>query len=686
MLNKIFSVLTLILVVGALGFIGHLWAAFFTITGLMIFALPGILLVLYLSKHEGSEYSVEDSLFIGSVLGLGLSCTLASLISYFLGFNPLYITLGLISLSLLLLGSLKIGKPFKTSYDKRRSIELNLILVFLILITLALLIPYRSFGEATDKGIAFNSLYKTDLMHHMTTAIELTKGIPPLNPYFSGEYLHYHWLSHVFPAFVYAFSGYSVSPRDIIVSTALLYSLLFVGSLFVTLREYYSDTKVLLFLMVVSLLAYGYNDLFVFARSLLAVLPDTLMTQTIWHRFFIDESGQQYTGYSHSWFRSFFVEPHVTLTLSMLLAMINVSKKHGFFPDRKRVAIIQGILMGCAIAMNAFIGLLFALSYGLFGTYRYLTNKFEMETLKSIVMAMSGVVSFLGFMFFFKMVQPGYHSLVIKPYASMLVLSPVYLFIDFGPVIILGTVGWALVVKKWNKADDSIVFFTILAMASLFFMFFVRYSDIGSQVIRMGGMTFRFCLVVFAGISIQQILQRYGQKSTILGITIASILMALPTPLVDIYRISTFDKPSEETFYIAPQDVRAYQWIKKNLPEDAVVQDMPTGITGLAALAERRTVLGDWQHAMDYQIGTPRVAERHNDIYRTLFQGNDVNSALYVIREYGIQYVYVGPEARKKCNSDALEKFEQFPEYFKKIYLDQEVVIYKVADAQSKYG
>ncbi len=156
-----------------------------------------------------------------------------------------------------------------------------------------------------------------------------------------------------------------------------------------------------------------------------------------------------------------------------------------------------------------------------------------------------------------------------------------------------------------------------------------------------------------------------------------SVLLAFPTLLVDVYRISTFDKRDERTYYISNDDLRAYRWIKGNLPREAVIQDMPTGISGIVALAERRTALGDWEHAKGYQIGSERVAERHRDIYHALFQGNDVADAIDVLRKYGIQYVYVGHQTNQKVKREAVEKFERFPEYFIKIYSAENVAIYQ---------
>jgi uncharacterized membrane protein len=111
---------------------------------------------------------------------------------------------------------------------------------------------------------------------------------------------------------------------------------------------------------------------------------------------------------------------------------------------------------------------------------------------------------------------------------------------------------------------------------------------------------------------------------------------------------------------------------------------MPAGISGIVALGERRTCLGDWVHATNYQIGTQRVSERHKDIYRTLFHGKNINNALNVVRKYGIDYIYVGVEARQRIDSDAIEKFDQSTDHFEKVYSVNGVSVYLVKSDYQK--
>lgn len=670
---------TAIFVLTSMIYVTSVGSTLVVLCAFVIFASPGFTLAPMITRLAPMRYRAEEVAILAVVLGLGMSSTLATLISYLVGFHPLYVTVAAVVATVFVFGLLRLLRiPFLSAYRRPSAPawDRTVLCLFLVAISLSLVIPYGSFGKLTERGIAFNALHKTDLLHHMSTAIALTKSIPPANPYFGGEILHYYWLSHVFPAFSYAFSGFQVPPRDIMVLTALLYSLLFIGLLFLTLRAYSPDPRVITISMVLALFASGYNALFNVARLFASQLPESALRDSLWTRLLTDEWGQQYTGYSHGWFRSFLVEPHITLTLCMILTMILLSRNHGFFPRPVSLAVVQGALMGWSLAMNSFIGLLFSVSYGVFSSYRLFRSRFTLELARPVFVTTLMVTAMFGFMVLLGMISLHYQSLVFRPYLTMLLLSPLYFVIDYGPLVLLGTLGLILWFRGASQGDDGTLFLLIAVGTSLTFMFFAQSPDAGSQILRNGGSYLRLPLVIFASL----FLTRRHEYTSVWPkrFVVAAILLAVPTPLIDIYRISTFDKPEESTYYVSNSDIRAYSWIRQHLPGGATIQDLPSGISGIPAFGERQTALGDWQHAIHYQIGSRRVAERHNDIYRTLFHGTDLTAAAQVVRKYHVNYIYVGRDARAKLDATALEKFDRCPAAFTRIYSSDGTAIYSV--------
>jgi hypothetical protein len=665
-------------------YISGLRTVLFLICGLVVFAIPGIVLMLRIARETASLYCRADILIIGTVIGIGVSSTLTTLIGYFLGFNAPYLFLGLSLFSLFLMKILRVNIFDRLSLNTSDIINRNILSVFFILIASALVIPYASFGRITAKGLAFTELQETDLLGHMVTAIELSKGIPPQNPYFSGETLHYYWLAHVFPAFVLSFSGHTVQAKDVTLLTSLLYSLLFVGTLFVMIKRFYTDRLILITLMVLALFAYSYNDLFVLARWLVTILPDgTLLKEKIWQRFFIDEWGQQYTGYSHGWFRSFLVEPHTTLALTVIQSMVIISKDHGLFPQRLLTAFIQGALLSCSFAMDSFVGLLAILSYGIFGLYQMVYSRSKLKALSRLMVVGLVVLIMLSFMVVLEMIKLGHKSLVFEPYTTMLVLSPIYFLIDYGPTAVLGAIGVMLIVKQRKLFDEDMLFFLVLGGVSVLFMFFVRYPDVGTQVFRKGANVLRIPLIIFSGVALREMARRKWKIASLWGLLLLAMIVALPTLFTDVQQISTFGKENERTHYLKQQDYDAYVWIRDNLPSAAVIQDLPSDISSIPTFAERRTALGNWVHAGNYQIPTAKVQERHDDVYRGLFLGTDINKAANVIRKYGIRYIYIGTAAAEILDNQAMRKFDGHGEIFEKIYSQGRVAIYKVKSNDS---
>ena len=656
--------------------IASLQALPFVLGSFVLFAAPGTLIFLGICNEAPGSYCREDMVFIGATLGIAISSLCVAVVEYLFAANVLYQSLTLIMFSLLV-KLCKITVPVKAGLRSLEDSHRSLLAVFLFVTAAALAVPYASFGEPTAKGMAFNELHKTDLLHHMVTLIELQKGIPPQNPYFAGESLHYFWLAHVLPSFAWGLSGEVIQPRDVIVLTSLLYALLFMGVLLLFLRRFYSDASIIRWLMVFVVVAYGYNSIFVAARWIVQLVPnDTFLSGALWQKLFVDNWGQQYTGYSHGWFRSFLVEPHTTLALSAVLSAIAISKQNGFFPTTFRAALVQAILLTLSLTMDAFLGMMVILSYGIFSVYQFVRFKDRRTRIRKSLAIHSAIGIFiLGFMFLSKMVILGHRSLAVVPYTTMMLLSPLVLLIDYGPMFVLGMVGLFVFLKKPGE-DESGWFLVVLTFVAVFFMFFVRYPDVGTQVFRKSGIVLRIALLVFSGAALQRL--RGSPKSGIYRyVLVASVLLAAPSLIVDVSRISTFDKKEENTYYVNQEDYDAYAWMKQNTAPTDVIQDLPTGISNIPAFAQRRTALGDWVHAENYQVGTDRVLDRHKDIFRALFMGKDIHEAVRVMNKYHIQYLYLGTVAAKALTAGAIEKFGVFPNRFSKVYARGSVVLFR---------
>jgi len=646
---------------------------------LLSFLLTGLSFYILIFKNSNTN----SHIFIyGLILGTCINLFIIALTNYFFdnwAFKKAYIILLInIFFSMIILYFLRFKiKSFLfnlfSTFNKSSTFGYFCIIIFL---TLLLICSFSAFGKITQYGHMYKDLHSTDLLHHMTVISELNKKIPPQNVYFSGETLHYYWLSHLLPAFIYSLNE-KVPIRDLILFSTYFYALLFICVLIFLLKQYFKDDKIVLLLLLMSLLLYSYNDLFVFFKNLVSFLPQSLINFMHIKYFIMDEWGQEYTNYSHGWFRAFMVEPQCSLSLSIVLFSMIIANKYGFLANSKPIAGLQAFLLGINLAVDAFIGLVFGVAYAIAVIYElFFTKKAKQCFISLCTMILIGGFILLC-LFILQIFEFGKSYLTIQPYKKMIFLSILYFIIDYGPMFIFGVLGIIYVVSRKISSQSSVRFLTVLLVISLFFMFFVNIEGIGStQMIRKAGKVFRIPLLIFSGIFLSNILSNFSfllkKKAIIVSIL---TLIALPTPFIDVYTINNTKGVAKE-YFVSSVEMEAYQWIKENTEENAIVQDLPGALTPLAAFAERRTALGDWEHARCYGIGIQRVSERHKEIYRELFGGKSIDKKVKIIKKYNIRYIVINRKTVKKF-PNVIKKFDKFPQYFSKVYCQAGVTIYK---------
>ncbi len=634
---------------------------------LIVFALPGCLL--YQLYRSGSP--IQETIMIGVPIGIGISSLVFAIAGWVAGVNVYYFFLVFVTASVGL--SLVVAQRKHYHSDNYKLIPTNgfdkTVIYFILLISITITLSYISFGKATPSGYLYKDLYATDLLHHMSVFIQLIKGIPPTNPYYIDQPWHYYWLSHTFPAFMYELSGKTIDPKSIMLLTSLIYSILFISVLSLLVKHKFEDKKVFVVVMVIGLVAFGYNDVFILAKFLLTNVSESVVTQLHLNQL-ISEKGEQYTGYSHSWFRSFLVEPHTTLALSLLFITLLLVQREGKTQTDGRRVVFKGVLLGLIFSIDAFIGTISIIWYSFMLTYISWKNKIHVRSaIKHLILLSMPVVTVFILLVALKIIPIGESTLIIKPYVKMMLLSPIYFVIDYGPISILSIYGIYLLIKKKITLEIQ---FVVLAFISMFFMFFVNLADIGStQMFRKAGLVLRIPLLMLSGISLNYIMAKNSYK--LKSILAAAIILAIPTPIIDVYKLSDWRTAKS---FLTYSDYEACKWIKSNLPENSVIQDFPSGITKLLAFAERRVALGDWEHAKSGGIKPSALHDRFSDI-KKIFESEDIELTLSLLKKYSIEYIYLSDSDIEKFKVPSL-KYDIYKERFEKIYSKNGVLIYKL--------
>ncbi|HZS33531.1 MAG TPA: DUF2298 domain-containing protein [Methylomirabilota bacterium] len=647
---------------------------------LALFGLPGVLLWRAWRPPTGLDGRAERTI-TGVVIGLGLGPT-AVAGAAIAGGSAVGTTLALAAGAVALVVSRRPGAPPVRSIAARDdALFAALASAAVVLVAGTLLIPYASFGRVTARGLAFTELQKTDLLHHVVTTIELARGIPPPNPYFSGEVLHYYWWAHVLPGLAARLAGPGVGPRELTVLSALAYSLVASLAVLVALRARTRDPRVAGILLAMAVLASGYNALVALARWVVAAMPAAGAFGL--GRLLTDDWGQEYTGYSHGLFRSFLVEPQSTLAVAMIAVALTLGMRHGFFAAGPRVALAQGALLGWTAATDAFLGALLGAAWALGGAGALVHGAGRRGRIARSLGAIAAAAgAMIALMLRLGMVRPGEPTLVLKPYLTLLAVAPAYFVMDYGPLALTGALGVALALRGRRQADETTRVLLLLAAVSVAAMFLVSHVQVGTQVFRKAALAARLALLLLSPPAVAWMLARRWARR-LLAI---AVLAAAPTLLTDVVRISGVGPLGDRVHYVSPQDAAAYAWMRAHVAARALVQELPDALPASIALGERRAALGDWVHAANYQIGEGRVRDRHQEVYRTLFMGRDAAAALAVAERLGIAYVYVGHAARRKMPPEAVGKFARCPGGFEPVYGAGGVTLYRVRPAVAGGG
>lgn len=664
MIEKILKIENIVLaaIIVIFAYITTISTVIIFIITLLVFTLPGISVA---SKYC-CNLPATNKIYFSILLGIPISSITCVIVGYYAGFNPLLfaVAIVIVAVCLMLLTSERLH-PI-VSYHKADRYYYIILAIVLIMLSYS----YTNFGRLTTSGFMFKDLYATDLLHHMSVFRHLPKGLPPANPYFEGTAWHYYWISHMFPASVYTISGFTLNPKDIMYLTLCLNTVIFYNLLFTLVSTFYKERKTITIILIIALLAYGYNDLYSMFRYCVTLVP-TDIKKTLGINFFIDDSyGGSFSGYSHGWFRNIIVEPHSTLALAITFLFVSIRVRNGY--EKISLNLFMGSLLGFVFAFDAFIGTIIISWAAVEGINSQLKAKVTFRSIFSVVSAFIPVILMLIFLYMFGIVATGGSSLILKPFTKMLLLFPIYFIIDYGPQIIFAVIGFLSLRNNQKLIDELSPFFRLFWIAS-FFMFFINLSDIGStQMFRKAGMIVRVPMIIYSGVFLDNISKWRIRNAS--AIIVIFILLAIPTPFVDIYNLGVItNRPS--SVFITVEDVEACKWIKDNLPVDAILQDFPGESTPIVSFGERRVSLGDWEHAKSSGI-TPREIKKRLEMIKEIFSSKDSLVAYKISEELNIKYIYIN----KRCSNMFPSGSGKFKEstMFEEIFNTDGVKIYKL--------
>jgi hypothetical protein len=574
-------------------------------TMLATFALMALAGITVLRRVLPEERSPLCLLVFGSVAGLLLgrvALVLAGVVPVFHGHGLLLVTLMAAATAAVLARGAIIPWPEE---DRR---ELPILAGACAMVLLLLAPPLSRLGAPTEHGYAFVSHFNTDFFQHTAVTAELTRGLPPQNPWFAGEALHYYWFFHLWPAALAALTG--VPARDAILLTMPVTAVLFVAALALFIRTYVAARLPRYFGMALGLLAYSFIGLLVIVRVLLPRLLDLAP------KYFTPE----YTLLSHSWYRDLLYEPHAVTALTALLFALYLDR----VPPPRPV-----------------IGLG---SFGLIYAWRLVREPARrwpaVLTGATIVLVLAAARALEVFPTSRGAVAPGPH-----PIAKF---APLYLLIDIGPILIFGLIGLLLVaIRSRLRGHELLIAMLVLSLA-VSFLAIVPLDP--NTALRKGLKTVQIPFVVLAAeAAAAYLVARRRWWLSAAGALV--VLVGAVSVATDIAQyVDVHGRSAMPATFLSADELDALEWVRRHTPPDAVFQVVSEVRPGsrfrdtagslVCTFGERRTLSGDYKAPELFQVDRAKIARRRARL-EEMFVARDPETVLAVLRDIQPDYLYM---------------------------------------------
>lgn len=500
-----------------------------------------------------------------------------------------------------------------------------------LLVLAATFIPFTRIGAPVGDAFAYRAYFSSDYLKHLAVAGALEDGpVPPQNPYFAGEPLHYYWLPYATPAFAARLTG---SLPKAMFAFSFTINFLFLLLLFDACRRISAKRRWLPYLAVPLVLAPSLEGLYLwsgrarfsvtgyFAQGA-AVNIDGL-TRWLWNLPQVD-----------TLLRSLLYTPQHLLGLSFVLLFLVLVGE-----DEEKPWLLS-LLLALSLASSFFVGgiLLLARIIHVLGRegirfvrkdvrpgelFRGLARDFA---LPACVLALS-----LGL----RMVAPAGGGVLFKP------LGPRDLIILFGMNLGFLTVGgiWGLVASRFR----SRAFLAVLLTVSTVLLAAIRVSGFESDVALKAGLI----VILVLALLTCRLAEAPRAGKAVLPLALLVLLPGAFTAVLDV-RNAADVRNARFTSYVPADEMRMLDWVRRNVPRGAIVQDFPPArdwnFSVVPPFSGRPMAVGDRMHGLIFQV-RPEAYEARLEGLRATFSG--LPGTKDGLHRLGIDYVLWGPYERE---------------------------------------
>ncbi|HUQ86368.1 MAG TPA: hypothetical protein VM096_02350, partial [Vicinamibacterales bacterium] len=532
-----------------------------------IFIVPGILILRAIAPREGWLPAAA----FGPLVGQALGCFVMTLLWVAGGRGAWLLIAAPLIVSVLAWPARRLKGRWR--FPVTQPHDALAVGLLLILVAVIVGLPFAHVGDITPAGQAYRAYFTADYVWRRAVVIELAKGAAiPVNPYFSGDVLHYYWMPHILTGAQYRFAGAWASLDELLLIRSISIDLFFITFLYGMVRLFalkpWAAAAGVAF-VVVSTSFEGLYVLFDFSTKnvpISAVKNLNIDAISRWYFQGIPIDGLQ---------RLLLYQPHHIVGYCIgLIGLLALSARTRIV-DPAAFA-VSGVCLGLSIAISSFAGVMVtsaAMLYEFIGVVR------TMDWLRGIKHAVAAAIPLLvsvGVVFWLGYVDRSGSvvEFVVNPVA-------VHRFwwvtlLSFGPILIVT----ALAIPALLYGRQNLSMLGALAVTSIAFYFFINVRDHQDVYVgwRVGHFLFMSAAVVI-GVLLEWVYQRPSAWQPLQwAVIVIALLSGLPTTIIDIYNTQDISEHGEAPYFtmmMRPDELQAFDWIQKNTRPDSLFQVDP---------------------------------------------------------------------------------------------------------------
>jgi hypothetical protein len=672
-----------VLTVTVLSFVPVMWGV--GLLGVLVwFALPGVAVArrLYCDDPPSAGGWIA-ALLIGPVWGYVVS-SLVLLGLWSAGLRNGWLLLAPAPAMLVAVGAKRLCGSLAPPIFTKRDVAA---ILFVLLAVLAIVArPYSRVGVDLPDGRAYRAYFTADFVWAMAVVAEVSKGdVPPRNPYYLDDALHYYWLMHLLPAAEHRLLGSRVSIEQLLLVNALGAGLMFGAFLYFFARHF-----------VLRPWAAALGGMFVLFCSSFEGIE-----RLWWAGATLDQLRSVNIDGVGNWFyqgmkidglqRALFWQPqHMVgymLGYSALLLLVEAR-------DHSRVGVLfaVGTLLGLAMLLSSPAAAILTAAVAAYETYQLIAAR---QWRAFIPCAVAGALPMVAALALSSLLQyvdteaPG--NPLVTFGVNRLATHRVWMtiFLNFGPAVILALLG--LVAALWRRSLRT--FLPVLLAIGISAVFYVLVDVPDHQGVyvawRASHLIF-ISLTALCGYAVQEWWGAGGwRRWTIVATTVAVGAAALPTVLIDIYNAQDVENRADGpgfkwTVVLTPPELQALDWLKRETPVAARVQNEPYSRNRdayyITAFGERR-MSGGLPTGLIPMAKYEAVSGRIKGVYTATSARAAHDAAL----DLCIDYLMIGPPERH-AYPQLQPLLDASPHLFAPVFNNDTLAIYAISGSWELAG